>query len=99
MTQIASLLAVATIIDLLAPFYSQGGGGAYMRDKSTCVGTWAKNGGGGGAYARGGGVIAGFYGNYIITTVCLYNVIIECFITIQGLTRVEEMLISAAYIC
>ena len=42
MTQIASLLAVATVfVDLLAPFYSQGGGGAraYTRDKSTYAGT------------------------------------------------------------
>ena len=46
MTQIASLLAVATVfVDLWAPFYSQGGG-AYTRDKSTYAGTWAKNGGG-----------------------------------------------------
>ena len=60
MTQIASLLAVATVfVDLWAPFYSQGGG-AYTRDKSTYAGTCAKNEGG--AYARGGGVIAGFYG-------------------------------------
>ena len=36
MTQIASLLAVATVfVDLWAPFYSQGGGGAYTRDKSS----------------------------------------------------------------
>ena len=38
MTQIASLLAVATVFDLWAPFYSQGGG-AYMRDKSIYAGT------------------------------------------------------------
>ena len=39
MTQIASLLAVATVfVDLWAPFYSQGGG-AYTRDKSTYAGT------------------------------------------------------------
>ena len=38
--QIASLLAVATVfIDLWAPFYSQGGGGAYTRDKTTYAGT------------------------------------------------------------
>ena len=36
-TQIASLLAVAT--DLWTPFYSQGGGGAYTRDKTTYAGT------------------------------------------------------------
>ena len=35
-TQIASLLAVAT--DLWTPFYSQGGG-AYTRDKTTYAGT------------------------------------------------------------
>ena len=40
MTQIASLLAVATVfVDLWAPFYSQGGGGASTRDKSTYAGT------------------------------------------------------------
>ena len=39
MTQIASLLAVATVfIDLWTPFYSQGGG-AYTRDKTTYAGT------------------------------------------------------------
>ena len=39
-TQIASLLAVATVfIDLWIPFYSQGGGGAYTRDKTTYAGT------------------------------------------------------------
>ena len=39
MTQIASLLAIATVfVDLWAPFYNQGGG-AYMRDKSTYAGT------------------------------------------------------------
>ena len=39
MTQIASLLAVATVfVDLWSPFYSQGGG-ANMRDKSTYAGT------------------------------------------------------------
>ena len=39
MTQIASLLAVATVfIDLWTPFYSQGGG-AYMRDKTISAGT------------------------------------------------------------
>ena len=38
-TQIASLLAVATVfIDLWTPFYSQGGG-AYTRDKTTYAGT------------------------------------------------------------
>ena len=36
MTQIASLLAVATVfIDLWTPFYSLEVGGAYTRDKST----------------------------------------------------------------
>ena len=40
MTQIGSLLAVATVfIDLWSPFYSQGGGGAYTRDKTTYAGT------------------------------------------------------------
>ena len=39
MTQIASLLAVATVfVDLRAPFYSQGGG-AYTQNKSTYAGT------------------------------------------------------------
>ena len=39
MTQIASLLAVATVfVDLWASFYSQGGG-AYTRGKSTYAGT------------------------------------------------------------
>ena len=38
-TQIASLLAVATVfIDLWTPFNSQGGG-AYTRDKTTYAGT------------------------------------------------------------
>ena len=37
MTQIASLLAVATVfVDLWAPFYSQGGGGLYVRQKYLC---------------------------------------------------------------
>ena len=37
MTQIASLLAVATVfVDLWAPFYSQGGGGLYARQKYLC---------------------------------------------------------------
>ena len=41
MTQMASLLAVATVfIDLWSPFYSQGGGGgAYKRDKTTYAGS------------------------------------------------------------
>ena len=40
MTQIANLLAVATVFfDLRTPFYSQGGGGAYTRDKTTYAGT------------------------------------------------------------
>ena len=40
MTQIASLLAVATVfIDLWTPFYSQGGVGAYTRDITTYAGT------------------------------------------------------------
>ena len=39
MTQIASLLTVATVfIDLWTPFYSQGGG-TYMQDKTTYAGT------------------------------------------------------------
>ena len=39
MTQIASLLAIATVfIDLWTPFYSQGGG-ACTRDKTTYAGT------------------------------------------------------------
>ena len=39
-TQIASLLAVATVfIGLWTLFYSQGGGGAYTRDKTTYAGT------------------------------------------------------------
>ena len=49
MTQIASLLAVATVfIDLRTPFHSQGGGGAYTRDKTTYAGTRARNAGGAG---------------------------------------------------
>ena len=37
MTQIASLLAVATVfVDLWAPFYSQGGGGLYARQNYLC---------------------------------------------------------------
>ena len=60
-TQILSLLAVATVfIDLWTPFYSQGGG-AYTRDKSTYAGTSAQKNAGGGLCARGG-VIAGVYG-------------------------------------
>ena len=51
MTQIARLLAVAT--DLWAPFYTQGGGGAYTQDKSTYAHD-AETKNGGGAYARGG---------------------------------------------
>ena len=41
MTQIASLLAVATVfVDLWAPFYSQGGGGLIRETKlSTYAGT------------------------------------------------------------
>ena len=58
MTQMASLLAVATTsIDLWTPFYSQGEGGLYARHYA---GTCAKMQGG--LCARGGGVIAGFYG-------------------------------------
>ena len=38
----------------------QSEGGAYMRDKNTYAGTWAKSVGG---LIVEGGVIAGFYGN------------------------------------
>ena len=51
MTQIASLLAVATVFIglwvLISVFYSQGG--AYTRDKTSCAGTSAKSAVGGGA--------------------------------------------------
>jgi hypothetical protein len=72
MTQIASLLVVATVFTRLMVcdiYFTVRGGGAYTRDKT---GTWAKNAGG--AYARGGGVIAGFYGTYMynIEQVCMY---------------------------
>ena len=50
MTQIASLLAVATVfIDLWTPFYSQGGGGLYVPMQELELKME-----GGGAYARGG---------------------------------------------
>ena len=41
MTQIASLLGVATVfVDLWTPFYSQGGGAyIYMQDETTYAGT------------------------------------------------------------
>jgi hypothetical protein len=65
MTQMASLLAVATVFvglwTLNIYILQSEKGGAYTRDKTTCVGTWAKNAGGGGLYARGG-ILAGFYG-------------------------------------
>ena len=63
MTQIASLLAVATVfIDLWTPFYSQGAGVGLIREtKLPMQELELKMQGGGGAYARGGGVIAGFY--------------------------------------
>ena len=55
MTQIASLLAVATVFiglwTLISTVYCQGGEGAYMQDKTTYAGTWAKNTGGG-AYSQ-----------------------------------------------
>ena len=58
MTQIASLLVVATVFSWLIVYnicILQSERGAYMRDKTTYAGSWAKKvGGGGGAYARGG---------------------------------------------
>ena len=54
MTQIASLLAVATVfIDLWTPFYSQGGGGLICKTKLPMQELELKMQGG--AYARGGG--------------------------------------------
>ena len=64
-TQIASLLAVATVfIDLWTPFYSQGG---LIRETKLPMQLKMQ---GGGLCARGGGVIAGFYGTYIHTYTC-----------------------------
>ena len=60
MTQLASLLAVATVfIDLWTPFYSRGGGGggAYVPMQELELKMQ-----GGGLMRKGGGVIAGFYG-------------------------------------
>ena len=68
MTQIASLLAVATVfVDLWAPFYSQGGGGLYARQKYLCRNLSLKWRGG--LCARGG-VIAGFYGTFPTLSIC-----------------------------
>ena len=61
MTQIASLLAVATVfIDLWTPFYSQGGGGLIRETKLPMQELELEMQGG---LMREGGVIAGFYGN------------------------------------
>ena len=58
MTQIASLLAVATVfIDLWTPFYSRGGGGL-IRETMQELELEMQ----GGLMREGGGVIAGFYG-------------------------------------
>ena len=72
MTQMTSLLAVATVYIGLwtlmsdSTFYCQrGGGGAYTQDKTTCTyaGTGANNSGGGPMLMCEGarGIIAGFY--------------------------------------
>ena len=53
MTQIASLLAVATVfIDLWTPFYNQGGGGLICETKLSMQELELKHRG---AYVRGGG--------------------------------------------
>ena len=63
MTQIASLLAVATVfVDLWAPFYSQGGGGLIRETKVPMQELELKMERGGGGLMCEGGVIAGFYG-------------------------------------
>ena len=63
MTQIASLLAVATVfVDLWAPFYSQGGGGLIRETKVPMQELELKMQGGEGGLCARGGVIAGFYG-------------------------------------
>ena len=60
MTQIASLLAVATVfIDLWTPFYSQGGGGLIRETKLPMQELELKMQGG---LCTRGGVIVGFYG-------------------------------------
>ena len=54
-TQIASLLAVATVfIDLWTPFYSQGGGLIHVRETKLPMQELELKMQGGGAYARGG---------------------------------------------
>ena len=62
MTQIASLLPVATVLWTLNMLK---GGGAYMytRDKTIYAGIRAKHAGG--LMCEGGGVIAGFYGTCV----------------------------------
>ena len=68
MTQIASLLAVATVfIDLWTPFYSQGGGGGLIRETKLPMQEHELKMQGG--LCEGGGVIAGFYG----TRTCTHN--------------------------
>ena len=64
-SQTAIVLIIAMVFTGLsiqiARFHSHSRRGAYARVKNTCAGTLAENGRG--AYSRGGGVIAGFYGN------------------------------------
>ena len=58
MTQMTSLIAVTTVFaDSNIYILQSEGGGAYMWDKATYAGIWAKSAGG------LGGVFAGFYGN------------------------------------
>ena len=60
MTQLASVLAVATAFISLRTLISRQRRGAYTRDKNTNAGTWAESAEGG-LYV-GGGIIVGFYG-------------------------------------
>ena len=73
-TQIASLLAVATVfIDLWTPFYSQGGG--LIRETKLPMQELELKMQGGGLCARGG-VIAGFYGTCYVECDDLYQKIV-----------------------